>query len=63
MITPVNLDKTRSEHNESAMPPKLAVKSDVGYRRRWAISGPMRVPIRRMKIHWLSLFLYCAAGL
>jgi len=32
----VNLDKTPSEHNESAMPPKLAVKADVGDRQRWA---------------------------
>jgi hypothetical protein len=35
----VNLYKTRSKHNESAIPPKLSVKVDVADRQRWARSG------------------------
>jgi len=35
----VNLHKAPSEHIESAIPPKLAVKTDVGDRQGWATSG------------------------
>jgi len=33
-----NLYKTRSEHNESGLPPKLTVKADVTNRQGWARS-------------------------
>jgi hypothetical protein len=39
IIALVNLYKTRSEHNEFAMPPKVFVKADVADRQGWAISG------------------------
>ena len=32
----VKMRRTRSEHNESAIPPKLAVKADVSDRQKWA---------------------------
>ena len=35
----VNLDKTPSEHNESAIPPKLSAKADVADRQGWADTG------------------------
>ena len=43
--------RTRSEHNDSAIPPKLAVKAEVANRRKWAISShsnfsPMAVSSR-----------------
>jgi hypothetical protein len=37
------LYKTPSEHNESAMSPKLAVKADVGDRQGWANNGSREV--------------------